>query len=44
MRAERPCTFVRRHEREGAMARRKLTVDRYAAPVPSTSTQEILDL
>jgi hypothetical protein len=30
MRAERPCTVVRRHERERAMARRKLTVDRYA--------------
>src|ERR1700719_3951478 len=30
MRLERPCTVVRRHEREGAMARRKLTVDRYA--------------
>src|ERR1700683_685810 len=30
MRARRPCTVVPRHERERDMARRKLTVDRYA--------------
>src|SRR5579864_766308 len=30
MRLGRPCTVVRRHARERVMARRKLTVDRYA--------------